>query len=165
VVSKAHGLRGELQVDTDPSTDDRIRSDLALRLVDGERSQVFRVGAVRSKGSALLLKLDGIDDRSAAESWARSVVLVDRDVLLAEADSYYDFELVGLRVIARDGAPMGTVREVIATGANDVLVVAGRKSEILVPAVASVLLDVDIESGHIRIDERSAVDQRGEEAK
>ena len=156
-MTKAHGLRGELQVDTDPSTHDSIRSDSHVRLVDGERSRKFRVAGVRPNRSGLLVKLDGIDDRSAAEEWTRAAVVVDREALLQSADTYYDFELVGLHVLARDGAPVGTVREVLATGANEVLVVAGAKGEILVPAVASVLLEIDVHAGHVRIDERAVV--------
>jgi len=162
VVTKAHGLRGELQVDIDASIRDQIRADSRVRLADAARSQEFRVAVVRTTRGGLLLKLDGIDDRSAAEKWARAEVLVDRDALLRGADAYFDFELVGLQAITRNGEILGTVSEVLATGANDVLVVVGEKGEILVPAVASAVLEIDIAAGRVLIDERAVVRQDDE---
>jgi 16S rRNA processing protein RimM len=161
-VTKAHGLRGELQVDIDASIRDQICADSRVRLADAARSQEFRIAAVRTTRGGLLLKLDGIDDRSAAEKWARAEVLVDRDALLRGADAYFDFELVGLQAITGNGEILGTVSEVLATGANDVLVVVGEKGEILVPAVASAVLEIDIAAGRVLIDERAVVRQDDE---
>ena len=163
VVTKAHGLRGELCIDSDPSTHDRTQRDARLLLVIGEHSQEFRVSAVRATRAGLLMKLDGVDDRSAAEAWVRADVFSDREALVRDAASYYDFELVGLEVFTDAGVRLGTISEVVATGANDVLVVAGDHGEILIPAIASALLEVDTVARRVRVDERTIVRQDDEE--
>ena len=58
--------------------------------------------------------------------------------------SYYGVELIGVRVVAETGGePVGTLREVIATGSNDVYVVRGPDGEVLVPAIHDVVQDFD----------------------
>jgi 16S rRNA processing protein RimM len=105
----------------------------------------------------LLLVLDGIGDRTTAQRWAGADVFVDRESLLRDADTYFDFELVGLEVVARDGAPLGRITEVIGTGANDVLVVDGERGEVLIPAITNAVLHVDIRAGRVTVDERVVV--------
>ena len=112
---------------------------------------------VRRAQRRLLLRLEGIEDRSTAEAWAGADVLVARDALSAKADTYFDFELVGLEVRSSSGASLGTVTEVIATGANDVLVIAAGRRELLVPAIPGALLEVDAEGGRVVVDERMVV--------
>jgi 16S rRNA processing protein RimM len=157
VATKPHGLRGAIHVDVDPSARDTIRPDSRVRLARAASSQEFRVTDVRPVRGGLLLVLDGIGDRTTAQRWAGADVFVDRESLLRDADTYFDFELVGLEVVARDGAPLGRITEVIGTGANDVLVVDGERGEVLIPAITNAVLHVDIRAGRVTVDERVMV--------
>ncbi len=78
---------------------------------------------------------------------------VDRDALPdPEEGHYYWADLEGLTVVHRDGTELGRVAYLMATGANDVLVVDG-PAERLIPFVpGEVILDVDLAAGVIRVD-------------
>ena len=165
MATKPHGLRGEIYINSDPSTHEAIQPDSRIRLVRGEDSREFRVRGVRTARGGLLLSLDGVEDRDAAEHWAGAEVLVSREALLRDADTYFDFELVGLDVIARDGTALGRIAEVLGTGANDVLVVSGEHGELLIPAVTSAVLEVDTRAGRVTVDERVVVREREDSAK
>ncbi len=60
-----------------------------------------------------------------------------------EEDAFYRFEILGLRVVDEDGTELGEVEEVIETGSNDVYVVRDAESELLIPAIDSVVKQVD----------------------
>jgi 16S rRNA processing protein RimM len=164
VVARAHGLRGELRIDADPTMHDAIRQGSCLRLATSAASGEFRVQQVRRAQGRLVLRLEGIDDRSVAEAWAGADVFVPRDALTANSDTYYDFELVGLEARSTSGASLGTVTEVIATGANDVIVIASGRGELLVPAIPGAVLEIDAGAGRVVVDERMAVHSDGERA-
>jgi 16S rRNA processing protein RimM len=66
--------------------------------------------------------------------------------------SYYEHDVVGLRVEATDGRQLGEVAEVLRTGANDVYVVRGDLGEVLIPAVRHVVKRVDVPGGRILVE-------------
>jgi len=157
-VRRPHGLRGELHVSSDPSTRDAFLPTVRLRLVTSTDSREFVVEKVREASRGLVLTLDGVRDRTEAEHWAGAEVFISRESLARGADSYFDFELVGLEAIDSRGASLGRVSEVLATGANDVLVISAVSGgELLIPAVAGALLSVDLEAGKLIVDDRAVV--------
>lgn len=162
-IGRAHGLRGEVAVEvrTD-SPDERFEpgSELATS-ADG--SSPLTVADARWHSGRLLVAFDGIDDRTAAEG-LRGLLLhaqvnpADRP---ADPDEYYDRHLVGLRVVGLDGAELGTVTEVLHLPGHDLLAVARphpgdgvepSDSEVLVPFVSEVVVDVDLTAGFVRVD-------------
>jgi 16S rRNA processing protein RimM len=99
-----------------------------------------------------ILKLSGLTGRTAAESFRGELVeAADNDVLRDDDESYFVHELIGLRVITEDGKDLGTVVEVITTGANDVYVAAGEGGEVLVPAIGEVVQRIDVSTGVMAI--------------
>ncbi len=104
-------------------------------------------------GKTVIARFDGIADRDEA------AVLIGGDIgvlrhSLPETDSneFYWADLEGLRVDKEDGTTLGTVAYLLATGANDVLVVRGDQ-EVLVPYVTDdVIKNVDLENGVIIVD-------------
>src|SRR5436190_9949752 len=114
----AHGLRGELVVESLSDVPTRFAAGAELILHRGaEPGRRVRVDAVRPHKGSLLLRLEGVADRTAAEDLRGAVLEVDeRDVPPPPADGYYHFQLEGCRCIdARDG-DLGTVREVLEGG-------------------------------------------------
>jgi 16S rRNA processing protein RimM len=136
---------------------DTIVEKAGLRLEKLGASCEFRVQHVRRTPRGLVLALEGLTNRNDAETWAGAGVFAAREVLSGQADTYFDFELVGLEATDRTGNTLGTVTEVLATGANDVIVIASELGELLVPAVPSALVEIDPSSGRIVIDERTIV--------
>jgi 16S rRNA processing protein RimM len=150
----AHGLRGELVCSllTDfPERFQRTREVLVGDLLEPRRVERHRLHADR-----VVLKLAGVDDRPAAEALRGALVQVPIEQAVdLPPGSYYWHEVVGLRVEDRQGRYLGTVSEVIPTGANDVYVVRssdGSPAETLLPAIKDVILEIDRESGLMRVE-------------
>ncbi len=99
------------------------------------------------------MKLSGIGDRTVVERLRGELLeAADNDVLRDDDESYFVHELVGLRVVVTaTGEELGTVADVLQTGANDVYVVNGPRGEVLVPAIAGVIDAIDVSGGQISI--------------
>ena len=108
----------------------------------------------RPHGKGLVAKFEGVEDRNTAES-IRNTDLVIAKARLPKLDAgeFYWHELVGLQVIRVDGTRLGTVQELLETGAHDVLVVAGEEGEErLIPFVPDeIVQQVDLESATMRV--------------
>ena len=103
-------------------------------------------------GSGVVAKLAGIDDRDEAAKLKGQWVVVPRGELPQPGkDEYYWVDLIGLAVVNTEGVCFGTVKALMETGANDVLVVQGER-ERLIPFIRQVILDVDLAAGTIRVD-------------
>jgi 16S rRNA processing protein RimM len=108
----------------------------------------------RIQGQALLAGLEGVGDRTAAESLRGQLVGAPRSALpKTENDEYYWADLVGLKVANRQGHDLGEVAELLETGANDVMVVRDAQGgERLIPFVAAVVVEVDLAQGRVVVD-------------
>lgn len=103
-------------------------------------------------GRGLIAKLDGVADRDAAAVLIGAEIKVSRGRLpRAAAGEYYWADLEGLKVRTTLGVELGVVSHLVATGANDVLVVVGER-ERLVPYIPDVIRLVDTDSGLIEVD-------------
>ena len=150
VVTKPHGLRGEVTVRNHSDNPDRWGPD---SIVFDRQGTEFRVRSVRERGTYLLVSFDGIDDRTAADALRGRELLVPESWLpqLPEGE-WWPHQIEGCVVMTDDGRLLGTVTEVIANPANDLWVTtdeAGR--ETLVPALADLLLEVDVERKRISV--------------
>ena len=104
-------------------------------------------------GKAVIARLEGIEDRDAAAELTGSDIGVDRDALPAPGDGhYYWADLEGLTVVHKDGTELGKVSGLMATGANDVLVVDGPVERLIPFVPGKVILDVVLAAGVIRVD-------------
>jgi 16S rRNA processing protein RimM len=119
----------------------------------GERRPLRVVSAAPHARGQLLLGLEGIADRTAAEGLVRSRVLVAPAALppLAEHEFYYH-EIEGFRVETTDGRALGEVAETFSTGANDVWTVRDVGREYLIPVIADVVKLIDREGRRIVIE-------------
>jgi len=122
-----------------------------LQQEDGWQSLNWKQG--RRQGKTLVAQIDGIDDRDSAESLVGAEIGIWReDLPEAGGDNFYWADLQGLTVVNKDGDKLGVVASLMATGANDVLVVKGAR-EILIPFVTGhTVLNVDLAAGVIRVD-------------
>lgn len=101
----------------------------------------------------VVAKFEGYDDREAAVSLKGMEVAVPRSALpKAKRDEYYWTDLIGLTVVNTEGANLGTVKNLLQTGANDVLVVQEGETERLLPFIRQVILDVDLAGKKITVD-------------
>lgn len=150
-IVNTHGVRGEVRVI--PLTSDISRFEyllFAFVIVDGKRKEL-RVTEVRYHKSFVLLKFNGIDTMDEAEKLKGCDLYVDRkNARSLEEDEFFICDLIGLEVFEEEQL-LGKLTEVLETGSNDVYVVKSREKEILIPALKSVVLDVDLENKKMQV--------------
>ncbi|HTH94821.1 MAG TPA: ribosome maturation factor RimM [Rhodocyclaceae bacterium] len=118
--------------------------------------RMLKLETVREHGKGLIVKLEGVDDRTGAEALQGFYVGVPREVMPAtDDDEFYWDDLIGLEVKNERGESLGRVDRMISAAASDVLVVTEgegeRANERLLPFVASVVLEVNVAAGEIRV--------------
>ena len=140
-VLRPHGLRGELRV----MVFNPAAPNLQAGRTNSMSGQKHRVQRARHDRDAWIIQLSGVVDRNAAETLRGQLLEApDNDVLRDDADSFFVHELIGLKVVTDAGRELGTLTEVIFTGANDVYVVKGEGREYLIPAIAQVVSRIDL---------------------
>ena len=153
-VSGAHGVRGWLKVRSATEPPSRILEYRPWQLGRGGDWKSFDVLGGRPHGAAFVAQLAGLEDRESAQRLAGADIAVCRAQLPALApDEYYWCDLVGLEVEDANGSPLGRVRRLMETGANDVMVVREGGAEVLIPFVPGrSVRRVDFEAGTIVVD-------------
>ena len=146
-----HGIRGSLKVHAYAESLSVYEAEEGIRVALPDGSvRTMTVEWVKPHGRVLLMTLEGVADRSLAESLIGSELFVDKACLPAlEEDTYYWSDLVGLRVYDTTGVHLGRLDEVIPTPGNDIYVVRGKQDgqtrEMLIPAIGDVVLKIDLE--------------------
>ena len=160
-IGRPHGLRGELTVELRTDEPERRWVAGARLRAEAPRGSSFTasslvVESVRWHQGTLLVRFEGVADRTAAEAVRDVVVhaLVDAHERPEDPEEYYDHQLVGLGVLDEAGARIGEVIELVH-GAQDLLVVRtpdGRDA--LVPFVAALVPRVDLDEGVVVVADR-----------
>jgi 16S rRNA processing protein RimM len=143
-----HGVRGEVRVDPRTDVTDRFRAGAVLQCDD---VGPLTVATVRGEVAKPIVHFEGYDSRVAAESLRRRFLRVARsESRRATEGAYLWADIVGAHVETPDGARLGTVRDLLRAGENDVLVIADDSGrERLLPMLESVVKIVDLDSGRI----------------
>lgn len=108
-------------------------------------------------GKSILMSFKGYEDRNTAQALVGSELFIERTALPElEEGVYYWVDIIGLSVFTVDNRYIGHVESIMATGSNDVYVVKDpnkeNNNEILIPAIESVVLDIDFKHKQIRVD-------------
>ena len=144
------GVRGEVKIKHFAQSPDRFVPGALV--FAGETP--LTVERSRQHKDYVVAKLRGFSDRREADSMRGAELTVESATLPPTADdSYYQFQLIGLTVVTGRAESLGTVTQVLETGANDVYVVDGADGrQILLPAVKDVILEVDLARGLMVVD-------------
>lgn len=150
-----YGIRGWLKLH--PFGDDPLDWDeIPVWWIskDGETWRECGLKGLKVHGNGVVVLLEGIDDRTAAEAMKGVLVGAPRDALPeTDEDEFYWADLIGLDVINTAEERLGKVVGLLETGAHDVLRVVGDDEvERLLPFVAAVVLTVDKEARLIRVE-------------
>ena len=121
-------------------------------LVGNDRSRHL-IKTVKPHGKGLLLGLEGSQNENDAARFTNKIAFLDfGDIPQMPEGKYFDHQLLGLEVVDASGSALGTLAEILKTGANDVYVVVGPTgAEMLLPAIPSVILDVDVKKGILQV--------------
>jgi 16S rRNA processing protein RimM len=149
-VAGAHGLQGELKVDI--LTEDPHRFALLEHVFLGLEDQEpvpWRLTGYRLHKGRALLRVEGVANREAAAAMRGYLVQVPIEhAIPLKEDEYYEHQILGLDVESDAGESLGKVVEVLYTGANEVYIVrADDGRELLIPAIESVVREVNLEEG------------------
>jgi 16S rRNA processing protein RimM len=149
LITGAHGLRGEVKVELHTDFPERFAPEVVVYL--GEELDKTVIQAARPHQDQILLQFHGIDDRTQAEALRGLWIFIPEDEAVdLEEDTFFVHDIIGLSVQTTSGELLGTVAQVLFTGANDVYVVEtpdDPRREILLPAIADVIKQVDLENG------------------
>ena len=154
---KAHGLKGAIKLElyTD-SPDQRFKPGQLLELQVPETSEWFgktvTVSELRFYNQAPVLFLEGIDDRSKAETLIKAILLIETeaDQLPEESEAWYDHQLVGLKAMVGQEI-VGEVVRVDHLPAQDLLAIKTSNGEVLVPFVKQIVPEVDLTQGKVTL--------------
>jgi len=154
---KAHGLKGAIKLElyTD-SPNERFVPGAVFELQVPEESPWFgktvKVTELRWYNQSPVLFLDGVVDRTGAESLIKAILLIDAETekLPEEPDAWYDHQLVGLKAL-RDGVEVGEVVRVDHFPAQDLLIIKTGDREVMLPFVKAIVPSVDIKAGTLTV--------------
>lgn len=148
-ITKPHGVRGEVKVHSLTDSLERFRK-LDKVFIDGKE---MKITSVKLQSDRAILKFEGIDSVDEAENYRNKYLEVKReDAMELDEDSYYVADLMDCKVYDTEGTLLGKVYDVLETGSNDVYWVKGEgKSEVLIPALKTIVEEVDVENEKIVI--------------
>ncbi len=138
------GVRGEVRAEILTQFPERFA--VLQEITVGEEHRVYRLQSARLHKGNVVLKLEGVDSPEEAAGLRDELLYVPvSEAMPLEEHEYYHHQILGLDVYTTGGEYLGTVSEILETGSNDVYVVEQRGREILIPALADVVQEVDLE--------------------
>jgi len=151
IIVKPQGIRGELRVL--PTTDSPERFQLLVGELVFVGLKQMKLTQARLHKGLVIVKLEGINDRNAAEEIIKSVISIPAEKALPlEQDEYFVRDLIGLKAETESGEELGFVSNVINTNANDVYVIQPPEGRsFMVPAIKDVVINVFMDEKKIVI--------------
>ena len=144
-VLSTHGLSGGVRA--------RVLSDVAHRFDVGQEIHIlgipYRIArSSRRPSDQVYLQLHGLGTVEDARALVGQLITVPPEAVPQLPDGeYFHFQLLGLRVLTQEGEDLGRISDILVTGSNDVYVVTGPGGEVLVPALADVIMNVELDQG------------------
>lgn len=153
-IANAFGIQGWVKIKTATEYSDSLDeyAQVYLKLKDGTILSK-KIEKSFARDGIFHAKLAGINDRDAAFALKGTIVAVDREEFPdLDDDEFYWVDLIGLNVINVQGESLGIVKDLMETGANDVLVAKLEQEERLIPFVAQYVVKVDMQNKQIIVD-------------
>ena len=155
VIASTHGLAGEVNVFPTTQDPDRFKKlkKVTLHTQKGEEILLDVVSA-RFFKKFVIVKFKQFNNINEVEKFRGCELTIDRkDAIKLEKGEYYCADLIGLTIVDEEGAELGTLTEILQTGANDVYEMALKdsKEKIYIPAIKDCVKEIDIDAGKITI--------------
>jgi 16S rRNA processing protein RimM len=150
-LQRPHGVHGEILMQVHTDFPERLKPKTQVYV--GDSHEPLTIAATRFHNEGLLIRFEGMrgpDDVGRRRNQWVYVTAADRPKL--PQGRFYHHELIGFAVVNEDGEPIGTLADILQTGANDVYAVKRLDaSEILLPAIPSVIRDIEPARRQIRV--------------
>ncbi len=153
-IAKPRGLRGEVVADVLTDFPERFENLEEVFLLKPNKERLsLKIEEAWFQNDRVVLKFAGFDTIEKAETLRDCEVCVaESDAVELAEDEVYEWKLIGCAVETVAGKQLGTVSEILRTGATDVLVVAGAEKEYLIPFAEAICVEVDVDRKLIRVD-------------
>ncbi|MDH9160409.1 ribosome maturation factor RimM [Staphylococcus succinus] len=153
-IVNTHGVKGEIKIKSDSDfTETRFQPGEVVEIErEGKETLEFKIASYRMHKGLHMLTFEGINNINDIEYLKGETIVQERDheeIELGEHEYFYS-DIIGCTVFDDEDTPIGRVIEIFETGANDVWVVKGDK-EYLIPYIADVVKDIDVEGRSIKI--------------
>ena len=153
VITSTHGVRGEVKVF--PTTDDAARFKKLKNVIldTGKEKLGLEIAGVKFFKNMVILKFKEFDNINDVEKYRQKGLFVTREnAVKLKKDEYFIADLIGLAVCTDDGEELGTLTDVLQTGANDVYTVRMKdRDDVLIPAIKDCIQDVDLEEHRMTV--------------
>jgi 16S rRNA processing protein RimM len=148
VVAAPHGVRGLVRIKS--YTEDPMSVAAYGPLSDETGKRAYRVEALSAARGAVLARIEGVADRTAAEALRGLRLYVERERLPGTGErEWYEADLVGLSAVGRDGRDWGKVIAFHDFGAGSVMEVSGG---VMLPFTDEAVPEIDIEGGKVVVE-------------
>ncbi|MGE8204107.1 ribosome maturation factor RimM [Heyndrickxia sp. NPDC080065] len=155
-IVNTHGLNGEVRVisKTDFANERYQKSNILYLFMTENEPIQLTVKSHRTHKNFDLLCFEGFTNINDVEKWKNGILKIKKEQLTSlDEGEYYFYEIVGCKVVTNDGEEIGTVKEILTPGANDVWVVKGNKGkEYLIPFIDDIVKSVNVEDKIITIE-------------
>lgn len=159
-IGAPYGVKGWVKINSFTQTKDSIFDYAPWDITLGEKhNQVVKVDQWKYHNKSLLAKLEGVDDRNAAELIKNADISIESSQLPELDNDFYWKDLIGMQVVTEKGYDMGVVKDMFETGANDVMLVKakindafGQKERLLPFLYDNVVLNVDKDGKTITVE-------------
>ncbi|MEU8760940.1 ribosome maturation factor RimM [Streptomyces sp. NPDC048659] len=148
-IGRAHGIKGEVTVEVRTDEPELRLGPGAVLLTDPAATGPLTIETGRVHSGRLLLRFEGVKDRTAAEALRNTLLIaeIDPEELPEEEDEYYDHQLMDLDVVLADGTEVGVITEISHLPSQDLFIVERPDgSEVMIPFVSEIVTEIDLEN-------------------
>jgi len=145
-IVKTHGVKGDIKVISLSDIPDRFKSlkRVYIQTPSGEIKKYY-IKRVREIKGGILVSFDPPISMEEAKTLVKGYIKVpENEIPVLDKDTYYHFEILGMKVFTTSGEYIGKVVDIMSTGSNDVYVVRKGKKEYLIPAIKDVIREVNV---------------------
>uniref|UniRef100_A0AAU2V1E4 Ribosome maturation factor RimM n=1 Tax=Streptomyces sp. NBC_00003 TaxID=2903608 RepID=A0AAU2V1E4_9ACTN len=154
-IGRAHGIKGEVTVEVRTDEPELRLGPGAVLTTDPASVGPLTIETGRVHSGRLLLRFEGVRDRTAAEALRNTLLIADVDPaeLPEEPDEYYDHQLMDLDVVLTDGTEVGRITEITHLPSQDLFIVERPDgTEVMIPFVEQIVTEIDLEAQRAVID-------------
>ncbi|GAA3358938.1 ribosome maturation factor RimM [Streptomyces antimycoticus] len=154
-IGRAHGIKGEVTVEVRTDEPELRLGPGAVLTTEPASAGPLTIESGRVHSGRLLLRFEGVRDRSAAEALRNTLLIaeVDPEELPEDPEEFYDHQLIDIDVVTVDGTEVGRVSEISHLPYQDLLIVKRPDGgEVMIPFVSEFVPEIDLEEQRAVID-------------
>ncbi|MFE6763737.1 ribosome maturation factor RimM [Streptomyces sp. NPDC057689] len=147
-IGRAHGIKGEVTVEVRTDEPELRLAPGAVLATEPATAGPLTIETGRVHSGRLLLRFEGVKDRTAAEALRNTLLIADVDPaeLPEDPEEFYDHQLMDLDVVLADGTEIGRITEITHLPSQDLFIVERPDgSEVMIPFVEEIVTEIDLE--------------------